>query len=292
MRNKGVSIALSIIFLFNLLGNQSAQGADTKILNSENSCYSAWGSSNILWEGPASRFTASRAVTLTKATLRYSVTSGSNSPTNASTQRLAIWTNSGSTPGSLVGRMSYSSYSGNQVFFTGNVVIPSAGTYWLQILSGFSAYFCVVSTQDNSGSEAGWSTQAGIAYGSAGSGETATSFALFGSPQNAYSFSYSLFTAGPSTVSLAVSNQLNASKGQVDTLTATTSGAGSVTFYANRKRIPKCISITTSANSANCLWKPIVTGNSTVYAKFKPAGEAEIKSDELQVKVKNRSALR
>lgn len=292
MKIKSVSMALSFIFLLNLLGNQAAQGAETKILNSENSCFGAWGSSNILWEGPASRFTASRAVTLTKATLRYSVTSGSNSPTNASTQRLAVWTNNGSTPGSLIGRMSYASYSGNQVFFTGNVVIPSAGTYWLQILSGFSAYFCVVSTQDNSGSEAGWSTQAGTAYGSTGSGETTTSFARFGSPQNTYSFSYSLFVAGPSTISLAVANQLNANKGQVDTLTATTSGAGSVTFFANRKRIPKCISIPTSANSAKCLWKPTVTGNSNVYAKFKPAVEAEIKSDELQVKVKNRSGTR
>lgn len=292
MKIKSVSIALSFIFIFNLLAGQSAQGADTKVLNSENICTGGWGSSNILWEGPASRFTAARAITLTKASLRYSVTSGSNSPTNATTQRLAIWSNSGSAPGSLIGRMSYSSYSGNQVFFTGNVAIPSAGTYWLQILSGFSAYFCFVSSQDNAGSEAGWSTQAGIAYGSTGSGETASSFALFGSPQNAYSFSYSLFSAGPSTISLAVSTQLNASKGQVETLTATTSGAGSVTFYANRRKIPKCISVTTSANSANCLWKPTVTGNSTVYAKFKPAGETEIKSDEIQVKVKNRTARR
>lgn len=292
MKRRGVSISLSIIFLLNLLGNQYAQGADTKILNSENSCYTGWGSSSVLWEGPASRFTAARAVTLTKATLTYSVTSGSNSPTNASTQRLAIWSNNGSLPGTLVGRMSYASYSGNQVFFTGNVSIPSAGTYWLQILSGFSGYFCVVSTQDNSGSEAGWSTQAGIAYGTAGSGETATSFALFGSPQNAYSFSYSLYTAGPESVSIAAADTLNAQKGLVDTLTATTSTSGRVTFFSNSKKIPGCINLVVSATTRTCLWRPAVTGSAQVFVQFLPTGKTLVTSASIGVKIKNRASAR
>jgi len=44
------------------------------------------------------------------------------------------------------------------------------------------------------------------------------------------------------------------------TLTATTNTASKVTFLANNKRIPGCISRTTSANVATCNWKPSTRG--------------------------------
>jgi hypothetical protein len=275
MKLRRFTLFTVLSLLLNALNFAPAHAADVKVLNSENSCYSGWGSSNVTWQGPASRFTAARAVTITKLTLLYSVNSGAYSPTSASGQKIAIWSNSGSLPGTIIGRLSYSSYSGYQVIFTGSVSLPSAGTYWMQILSNFSAYFCAISVQDNTGSESGWSTQAGIAYGSSGSGDTATAFTAFGAPQNAYSFGYSLFTEGPGTVSLSLANPASVSKGITNTITATTSGAGRVTFYANKKKIGKCVAIVASGTTASCPWKPATSGAFQLSAVFTPtSGQA------------------
>jgi hypothetical protein len=275
MKLRRVSFIASLAVLLNFLSFNPAQAADVRVLNSENSCFTQWGSSNIPWQGTASRFTAARAVTITKLTLSYTVNSGSYSPTSASGQKIAIWSNSGSLPGSIIGRLAYSSYSGYQVIFTGSVTLPSAGTYWMQILSDFSAYYCTLNAQDNTGSESGWSTQAGIAYGTSGSGDTTTAFTAFGSPQNAYSFGYSLYIAGPGTVNLALANPNSISKGIINTITATTSGAGKVTFYANNKKIGKCVAVPVLTTTATCPWKPVTSGAFQLPAIFTPtSGQA------------------
>ena len=285
--------ALILLLLLQSLGaNQVAYSADTKVLNNENSCAGPWGSSSILWEGPASRFVAPSAKTLVSATLNYSVTSGSNSPTQASSQRLAFWTNSGSLPSTLVGRMRYASYSGTRVTFTGNVVLPASGTYWVQVQSNFSAYFCFVSTQSNAGSEAGWSTQVGMSYGSSGAGETPTAFTAFGGSITNYSIAYSLYAAGLGSVSVAAAEYVTAAKGAVDTLTATTSTSGTATFFANGKKIPRCINLVVASTSATCLWRPAVTGNARIRADFKPTSGSTVTSNEFLVKILNRKNSR
>jgi hypothetical protein len=58
-------------------------------------------------------------------------------------------------------------------------------------------------------------------------------------------------------------------KGLIDTLTATSSIAGKITFTANGKRISNCISIPI-ATSVNCLWEPSVQGSVVVGVIFKP----------------------
>ena len=145
----------------------------------------------------------------------------------------------------------------------------------MQILSNFSAYFCAINTQDNTGSESGWSTQAGIAYGQSGSGDTATAFTAFGAPQNGYSFAYSLYVEGPGTIELSVANPNLVSKGIINTITATTSGAGKVTFYANNKKIGKCVAVPVATTTATCPWKPYTSGAFQVSAIFTPnSGQA------------------
>lgn len=272
MNLRRISLIAFLAILLNSFNFTPTYAADVKVLNSENSCYTGWGSSNVTWQGPASRFTAARAVTITKLTLLYSVNSGAYSPTSASGQKIAIWSNSGSLPGSIVGRLSYSSYSGYEVIFTGSVTLPSAGTYWMQILSNFSAYYCALNVQDNTGSESGWSTQAGIAYGSSGSGDTATAFTAFGSPQSGFSFGYSLYIEGPGTVSLALANPNLVTKGIINTITATTSGAGKVTFYVNKKKIGKCVAVPVLSTTATCPWKPVTSGSFQLTAVFTPTG--------------------
>jgi len=54
------------------------------------------------------------------------------------------------------------------------------------------------------------------------------------------------------------------------TLTATTNTASKVTFLANNKRIPGCISRTTSSNVATCNWKPATRGTIVLTLQIAP----------------------
>lgn len=66
-------------------------------------------------------------------------------------------------------------------------------------------------------------------------------------------------------------------KGVVTSITVTANSAGRVTFYANGKKIAKCISIATSGSdpfTATCSWKPAVRGPIRVSAIFSPTNTA------------------
>ena len=270
---------------------QPAVAIDQIALNNENVCTGAWGSSSVQWQGPASRFTIPAAATIAKGTIRYNQLSpsGSSSYTN---QSMVLWTNSGSLPGTKLGTLLPSSYSGLQATFTGSVSLPSAGTYWMQIQNTNGSMFCYQNTVNNTGSTAGWTTQVGIAYGSSGSGTTPTAFTAFSSPQSGYQLVYSLYTAGPESVSIAAADYFTAAKGVVDTLTATTSTSGRATFYANGKKIPWCINLVVASTSATCLWRPAVTGNARIRADFKPSSDTTVTSNEFVVKILNRKNSR
>lgn len=74
------------------------------------------------------------------------------------------------------------------------------------------------------------------------------------------------------TISLSVSN--TPSYRTATALTATVNAPGKVTFFANRKRIPGCISRTTTGTSpitATCNWRPTQRGSVIVYAIFTPS---------------------
>jgi hypothetical protein len=268
-----------------------ANAADQIALNNENVCTGAWGSSNLQWQGPASRFTIPGATTITKATLSYALLSPNGSSSYTS-QTIVFWTNSGSLPGTKLGTLSPVSYSGLQATFTGSVALASAGTYWMQIQNTNGSQFCYQNTVNNTGSSAGWSTQVGIAYGSSGSGTTPTAFTAFGTPQSAYQFVYSLYTPGIETVSATAAEYLKAPKGVVDTLTATTSTSGRLTFFANGKKIANCINLAVASTSRTCLWRPTVTGSARIFVNFTPAGGSMVTSTPILVKVINRSNLR
>lgn len=54
------------------------------------------------------------------------------------------------------------------------------------------------------------------------------------------------------------------------TLTATVNTASKVTFYANDKKIPGCISVMTLSNIATCNWKPSTRGSITISLQVTP----------------------
>ncbi|CAB4537488.1 unannotated protein [freshwater metagenome] len=53
-------------------------------------------------------------------------------------------------------------------------------------------------------------------------------------------------------------------------LTATTTVAGRVTFYANNKRIPGCVNLFTVSLIATCNWRPAVHGSITISTLLVP----------------------
>lgn len=67
------------------------------------------------------------------------------------------------------------------------------------------------------------------------------------------------YVAALPVVSTTVAGNVKAvAKGQMVVLTTNVDQAGKVTFYADGKRIPNCISISTSGGNVTCNWKPIV----------------------------------
>jgi len=88
-------------------------------------------------------------------------------------------------------------------------------------------------------------------------------------------------SAGATTVSVTlspVSNRVVFRKSS--TLVATVSGTnGRVTFFENKKRIVKCISLPTTSFSASCTYKPSSRGSISLTARFIPSAGSFTSSD-------------
>lgn len=79
------------------------------------------------------------------------------------------------------------------------------------------------------------------------------------------------FTAPSSNVSITASGAIK--KGVAQTLTASSSATGKVTFYANGRKIPGCISKVASGSApitVTCAWRPATSGAITVRAVLIP----------------------
>jgi hypothetical protein len=75
---------------------------------------------------------------------------------------------------------------------------------------------------------------------------------------------------GPAEVSITLtSSATTANKGTPITITTAVSQVGLVTFFWNGKKIPGCIK-KAAVTSVTCIWKPSVTGQSTIWAYLDP----------------------
>ena len=85
----------------------------------------------------------------------------------------------------------------------------------------------------------------------------------------------SVLTLDPVTVSLALAGgATTAIKGQIMTLTVQIEQPGVVTFYADGKKIPRCISISAPSTSVTCNWKPAVRKAYVLTVKLVPSSPA------------------
>jgi hypothetical protein len=101
-------------------------------------------------------------------------------------------------------------------------------------------------------------------------------------------------TPGSGTVIVSTSAGATAEKGVRNTLTATVSNAGTVTFFLNGKRIPGCISVKSQSGTATCYWKPSLQGSFRLTATLIPTNTAidPVSAEPLNVAVIRRSGRR
>lgn len=160
----GTGLALSLFFsLFTSI--PSAQAA-TLFTTMSSSCTSYGMSPNTL--RTVIPITAPAATTLTGFKLLFSTSSDA---TNMTVKVFSSNPTSGSP--SPIGTFSYSSITGNTVSYTGNISIPSAGTYWLYFQTPVYNLPCYSMSPVTTGSASGW-TSGGRASESSNSGSSWT----------------------------------------------------------------------------------------------------------------------
>ena len=101
------------------------------------------------------------------------------------------------------------------------------------------------------------------------------------------------YTYTAPTISLtSAGNSTSASKGVGIVLTAAINSTGFVTFYANNKRIPKCINLAASSGNKTCTWVPTGVKNAQVYATFSQSGSVVATSTSISFALAKRMGLR
>jgi len=102
------------------------------------------------------------------------------------------------------------------------------------------------------------------------------------------------YANAPAIVSLSTAgNSRVAVKGQTLTLTATSDSVGRVTFFADGKRIPRCISLSIPVGTRSCTWKAAAQKLSKLSAMVVPTGGgATGYSSEVIVSVGRRTGTR
>jgi uncharacterized protein involved in tolerance to divalent cations len=77
-----------------------------------------------------------------------------------------------------------------------------------------------------------------------------------------------------------------------NTITATSTESGRVTFYADGKKIAGCIGLATSSNTVSCSWKPAVRKAQRLTAVLKTTGGQYSTIQDLMVSVVSRTTRR
>lgn len=98
----------------------------------------------------------------------------------------------------------------------------------------------------------------------------------------------------PSTLVLTSGGASQIQYGIQNSISATTNFAGKVTFFANGKRIAKCVSVPTVSLVATCNYKPTIHGAVTVTATFVPSNSsyASTSAELFRTKIYPRSSIR
>lgn len=101
------------------------------------------------------------------------------------------------------------------------------------------------------------------------------------------------YTAASSTISLSVAGgATRVTKGQSIAITASINFAGKITFLADGKKIPGCISLQSSIGNRICNWKPTIQKSVLLTARLEPTGAIGSVSTPLNISVGRRTGSR
>jgi hypothetical protein len=197
--------------------------------------------------------------------------------------KIDIYSDSSGSPSStLLGSLTYSSASSPYVTLTGNVSLSSAGRYWFKFSTTTTYRLCYTSTPFTAGSLSGWSV--GKMSESFNSGST------FATRTDDVTFLMNISGTGGSNIQsiLTLGAPSSGSYRRPMTISANLGIAGSdgrLTFFANGKRIPKCIGVQSTALVASCTWSPNLKGAIMLSATLTPADTLYIPTTSPQLKV-------
>lgn len=97
----------------------------------------------------------------------------------------------------------------------------------------------------------------------------------------------------PPALSLEISGSpLQVVKGATVVLSSSVNQSGSITFLADGKRIPGCVSIAVSNSSKLCNWKPSVQKSVKLTVIFSQSGSVTARTDGIYISVVKRTGLR
>ena len=105
--------------------------------------------------------------------------------------------------------------------------------------------------------------------------------------------SFSIVAASAPGLTLAMNSGLRTAVFRVsNTITATSTESGRVTFYADGKKIAGCIGLATSSNAVSCSWKPAIRKAQRLTAVLKTTGGQYSTIQDLMVSVVSRTTRR
>jgi hypothetical protein len=218
-------------------------------------------------------------------TLTVNASSGSGTSIDVTSSVLATFTYS-SVAGPYAGTNNYLIQT-----FVGSFTPVSGTTYWLAYKGSGAGYICLGTTTNTYTENWFWNANGSSYYWSwVGRGSNFQppyhlNAKLIGGPTNS-----------ASSVALSVGTNV-ASYNLPVTITANLGVAGSdgrITFFANGKRIPNCISMRTSSLTASCNWRPKIHGAIQITASLTPSNSYYLSSSSqvLTALVKSRTISR
>jgi hypothetical protein len=206
------------------------------------------------------------------------------------------------------GSNSYSYAFGGKSFTNGGVggahYVPSAVTNILGGFGGGGGAIAMDYYETNGGGGGGYSgggcgrnanTTGGIG-GGGGGGNFVTGVYISNSLNSGHGYvTFTRMNLSPASISIA--SVSIATLRMTTSLNATANAPGTVTFFANGKRIAGCISMRTQVSgsdyTATCNWKPSVRGSATIHALIIPIDTySDGRSPNLQVSIAGRSGKR
>jgi hypothetical protein len=190
----------------------------------------------------------------------------------------------------LLGTLNYVSFDNITKIakYSGSVALTSSNYRWLEFYNPSSTAVnpCGTSSTSYSNLDFGWRIYPQSATPPSGSEVNNADW---------WVMSMLLVVPDPPTITTPSVNPL-ASKGLSSAISVNVNTAGRVYFYANGKKIPKCIGVSTTGTapslSATCNWVPSLRGAATITAKLVVSPTSSVTSSASMVKIQGRNTNR